>query len=263
VSALEGAILGLVQGLTEFLPVSSSGHLVIGQTLFGLDGSHLAFDVVVHGATLVAIVFYFRDRLLELLRRRDWGYAGRIALGTLPVVVAGFSFRAAIGRAFADPALVVVTLTGTGLMLLSLFLRPGRLARGEAAGEAVPSWGAAWWIGCAQAVSLIPGISRSGATITTAMWLGVAPSAAAEFSFLLGIPAIAGAVTLQLGAIAHAAGTAAQAGTMALGALTAFASGVTAIVLVFRFLARRAFPLFGFYCLAVAAAFGAWLHLAG
>lgn len=263
-TGLEGAILGLVQGLTEFLPISSSGHLVVGQTLFGLAGSHLAFDVVVHGATLLAIAVFFRERIVEVIRRRDWEYAGKIVLGTSPIVATGLLLREVVEKAFANPAVVAACLAGTGMVLLSLFFRPGRRESDSiSAGDPAPSWGAAWWIGCAQAIALFPGVSRSGTTITTALWLGVAPRPAAEFSFLLGIPAIAGAVVLQLGAIARA-GAVGAAGVwpMVFGGTVAFFSGLVAIVLVFRFLARRTFPAFGFYCLAFAGAFGIWLALA-
>lgn len=259
-TGLEGAILGLVQGLTEFLPVSSSGHLVVGQTLFGLAGSHLAFDVVVHGATLFAITVFFRERIVEVIRRRDWEYGGKIALGTLPIVAVGLLLREVVERAFSDPAVVAACLAGTGVVLLSLFFRPGRDEGNSGVGDPVPSWGAAWWIGCAQAFALFPGVSRSGTTITTALWLGVAPRAAAEFSFLLGVPAIAGAVVLQIGLIRQpgAIGGAA-AWPMLFGGGVAFFSGLAAIVVVFRFLARRTFPAFGFYCLALAGSFGIWL----
>lgn len=257
---LEGVILGLVQGLTEFLPISSSGHLVVIQTLFGLEGPHLAFDVVVHGATLLAILVFFRERLVEVIRRGDWGYLGKIALATAPIVLVGFALRTVVERAFTSPVVVAASLAGTGVLLLSLFLRPGRRESGADAGDPVPSWGAAWWIGCAQVIALVPGVSRSGTTIATALWLGVAPRSAAEFSFLIGVPAIGGAVVIQLGAIARAAEAgAAGVWPMLLGGWVAFFSGLAAIVLVFRFLARRSFPAFGFYCLALAASFGAWV----
>lgn len=260
-TAWEGFVLGLVQGLTEFLPISSSGHLVMGQTLFGLEElNNLPFDVLVHGASLLAILVYFRRRLILLVRDRRVTYGLKIVVGTLPVVIVGFTLREAIEVAFHSPALVAVNLAVTGLLLLSLYLRGDPAERPQALTE--PTWLGALLIGCAQAVAILPGISRSGSTIVSALWLGLAPAAAAEFSFLLGIPALAGAMVLQAAAVQDAAGG--YAGTaFAVGGVAAFAASLAAITLVFRLLARRGFRRFGFYCLAVAAAFGAYLALRG
>ncbi|HUP19056.1 MAG TPA: undecaprenyl-diphosphate phosphatase [Gemmatimonadota bacterium] len=255
-SPLEGALLGFVQGLTEFLPVSSSGHLVIVQTLLGLDGSNLVFDVVVHGATLAAIGVWFRRRLLGLVAAREWTYAGKLAVASLPVALVGGLFAEQVEAAFAAPELVVGTLALTGAALFSLYLRPDTGT--SAAGLAQPGWAAALVIGAAQALAILPGISRSGLTIVAGLWLGLAPAAAAEFSFLLGIPAIAGAVVYQLRPTLAAAGGG-QGAELLVGAAVAFASGLAAISLVFRLLTRRGFRRFGFYCCSVAIAFAAWL----
>jgi len=252
----EGFLLGLIQGLTEFLPVSSSGHLVIGQTIFGLRDL-LAFDAFIHGATMLAIVVYFRRRLLELSRGRSPSYVGKLALGTVPAVVVGLGFREAITRAFDSPALVAGALAVTGAALLSLGFVP-RSRRPPEAGGAEPSWSAAWWIGCAQAFAILPGISRSGSTIVTGIWLGLAPAAAAEFSFLLGIPAIAGAIALQVWIVGAGSGAWLSPPFLA-GAVAAFLSGLAAIFLVFRLLGRGEFRWFGLYCWVAAAAFGLWL----
>lgn len=254
---VEALILGLVQGLTEFLPVSSSAHLVMGEELFGVNEPGVAFDVLVHGATLLAVLIYFRGRILELARERSWSYAGKIVVGTIPAGLVGVLFEAAIERTFADMGLLVLTLVVTGALLLSLNALPTERAEVEE-----PSWWQAWWIGCAQMVSILPGISRSGATIVTARWMGLAPAASAEFSFLLSVPAIAGALALQAGEMRTA--TAAGEGIMYLvGWVAAFVSGIVAIMLVFRLLAGRWFSLFGWYCIAAAAAFGAWVWFHG
>jgi undecaprenyl-diphosphatase len=269
----EGFLLGLIQGLTEFLPVSSSGHLVIGQTLFGLRDL-LAFDIFVHGATMLAIVVYFRRQVLGLLGGRSPSYVGKLALGTVPAVIVGLSFREAIRWAFDSPALVVGTLGVTGAALLSLGFvprsrrqsqetaqpagAPSPAANPAPAGSAEPSWVAAWWIGCAQAFAILPGISRSGSTIVAGIWLGLAPAAAAEFSFLLGIPAIAGAIVLQAWVVGWGSGSWLSPPFVA-GAVAAFLSGLMAIFLVFRLLSRGEFRWFGLYCWVAAAAFGLWL----
>lgn len=254
---LEALILGIVQGLTEFLPVSSSAHLVMGEELFGANEPGVAFDVLVHSATLLAVLIYFRRRILELARERSWSYGGKIVIGTIPAGLVGVLFESAIERTFADMGLLVLTLVVTGALLLSLNAIPTERSEVEE-----PSWWQAWWIGCAQMVSILPGISRSGATIVTARWMGIAPAASAEFSFLLSVPAIAGAVVLQTGEM----GTAMAAGeaiVYLVGWVAAFVSGMIAIMLVFRLLAGRGFSLFGGYCFAAAAAFGAWVWFRG
>lgn len=252
---LESLILGLVQGLTEFLPISSSGHLVIFQDLFGVTEPSLAFEILVHGATLLAIVVYFRRRIAWIVVARQWRFVAKIGVATVPIVAVALAFLPWIERAFLTPWVVVVTLGTTGALLLSLYLRPRRT---DLVGAAEPTWTAALLIGVAQAVAVLPGISRSGATIVTAIWLGVAPAAAAEFSFLLGVPAIAGAILYQTGPLGAAA-RGGQGAELALGAVAAYVSGLVAILLVFRLLATDRFRRFGFYCLAVAAAFAAWL----
>ena len=252
---LDALVLGIVQGLTEFLPVSSSGHLVMFEELLGANQPGVAFDALVHGGTLLAVLIYFRRRILQLARTRSWSYAGKIVVGTIPAGIVGVLFESAIERVFSFPAVIVATLFVTGAALLSLYAIPEDRAEIEE-----PTWWQAWWIGCAQMVSILPGISRSGSTIVTARWLGIAPMASAEFSFLLGVPAIAGAVVLQAGELRMAAGAGATLPYLA-GWIAALLSGILAIMLVFRLLARRGFPLFGWYCWAAAAAFGAWLWL--
>lgn len=258
-NALDAIILGLIQGLTEFLPISSSGHLVIGQTLLGLPGSHLVFDVAVHGATLAAVVVWFRRRLWALLQGGDLEYVGKLAVATLPVAFVGAFLGRPIETAFGSPWLVVITLSVTGLGLLSLYARrEGQGAARPVIGRSAPTWRAAVIIGLAQAAAILPGISRSGSTIVAGLWLGLAPAAAAEFSFLLAIPAILGAVAYHASPLWGAAETG-QGDLLLYGAGVAFASGLGAIALVLRLLERRGFRRFGFYCFAVAGAFAAWL----
>ncbi|MGH7549761.1 MAG: undecaprenyl-diphosphate phosphatase [Gemmatimonadota bacterium] len=254
-TAIEAAVLGLVQGLTEFLPVSSSGHLVIGQTLFDLRGDHLAFDILVHGATLLAILVHFRSRLVELLRRSEWSYIGKLGVATVPAVIAGVTFYGTVREAFTRPSLVAGFLAITGGLLLSLYLRR---RPDDEAGLLEPGWGTALLIGLFQACALLPGISRSGSTIVAGIWLGLAPAAAAEFSFLMAIPAIAGAIVYESGALGQLAG-AGMADVFSIGVVFAFASALVAIRVVFRTIGRREFRWLGFYCLAIAALFGMWL----
>ena len=255
-TGLDALVLGLVQGLTEFLPVSSSAHLVMGEELLGANEPGIAFDVLVHSATLLAVLVYFRKRILQLFRDHSWGYAAKIVVGTIPAAAVGLLFESQLEGTFDDLGLLVLTLAITGVLLLSLDAIPkGRSEVVE------PTWWQAWWIGCAQMVAILPAISRSGATIVTARWLGLAPAPSAEFSFLLSIPALAGALVLQLGEIQ--AGISGQGVAYSLGWIAAFVSGIVAIMLVFRLLAGGRFSLFGWYCLAAAGAFGAWVWLRG
>jgi len=256
VTAIEAAVLGLIQGLTEFLPVSSSGHLVIGQTLFGLAGSQLAFDVLVHGATLLAVLVYFRGRLIDLVKPAGWTYVLKLALATVPVVIVAPVVYPWVRVAFTEPALVAGFLAVTGALLLSLYLRREDDRPGSSVLE--PGWWTALVIGVFQTCALLPGISRSGTTIVAGIWLGLAPRAAAEFSFLLAIPAILGAIIYESKSLRTAAASG-MADTFAIGSVVAFVSAIAAIGLVFRLVDRRRFRWLGFYCLVAAGIFGAWL----
>jgi undecaprenyl-diphosphatase len=258
VSALEAFWLGIVQGLTEFLPVSSSGHLVMLETLLGVEGEGgLVFEVVVHVATLLAIVIFFRRRVSELVvgaLRGDpdaWRYGCKLGVATVPAVAVGLLAKDAVERAFASPVVAGACLLVTGLVVWTTRATMKRAHGSE------PSWLAALLIGCAQAVAILPGISRSGSTVAVALALGVAPLAAAEFSFLMGVVAIAGAAVLTL---PDAAGFSPALLTgLGVGALAALVSGVAAIWLFVRLLEHRAFHVFAYYAWAVGALFLAWL----
>jgi undecaprenyl-diphosphatase len=256
VTAVEAAVLGLIQGLTEFLPVSSSGHLVIGQTLLGLHRSHLAFDVLIHGATLLAVLFHFRGRLAYLVMPAGRSYLLKLGLATIPVIIVGPIVYPWVRQAFMEPALVAALLAVTGALILSLYLRPEAPRQGS--GVLEPGWWTALAIGVFQTFALLPGISRSGTTIVAGIWLGLAPAAAAEFSFLMAIPAIIGAMIYESEAV-QAAAAGGTTDTFAIGSAAAFLSGIGAIRLVFRLVDRRRFRWLGFYCLVVAGVFGAWL----
>jgi len=253
----EAALLGIVQGLTEFFPVSSSGHLALFQTLFGgREEGGLLFEVAVHVATLVAIVFFYRARIGELLMgvlRRDavaLDYVAKLVVATLPAVVVGLSAKDWIERQFSNPVLVGLALLATGCIVYST-----RWTAGRALAPA-PSWKAVVAIGLAQSLAILPGISRSGSTVATALALGVAPRAAAEFSFLLGIIAISGAAVLMLPDLSQADPQALR--EIAIGGATALASGLLAIWLFVRMLDRSLFHHWAWYCWAVGLAFLGW-----
>ena len=246
-TGFEAFILGLVQGLTEFLPVSSSGHLVVFQPLFGIVGEGgLVFEVAVHVATLVAILIVYRERVRELVvgvARGDpssWAYTGKLALATLPAVVVALVFSSWIERSFASPVAVGVCLLATAGVVWTIRSTLPRATGG------VPGWSVALAIGCAQALAILPGISRSGTTLAVALALGVAPVLAAEFSFLLGTIAVAGAAVLHLPAIAD---TQFELLPVAIGCAAALVSGVGAIVVFLRLLEHRNFHIFAYYLL--------------
>jgi len=249
VSPLEAIILGVVQGATEFLPVSSSGHLVIGQRLLSLDLPGVTFEVVVHVATLLSIMMVYRERLLELVRgvvrgeREAFQFALLVVVATIPAGLVGVFLGDLVERLFDDPRVTGVALLATGTFL---WTTRSAIARGTDKRVTVAM---AILVGLAQAVAIIPGISRSGATFTAAVWLGVRPEKAAEFAFIMAIPAIAGAGVLQAGALGEGMSIAGSA--LLLGGVAAAVTGVLAIRLFLVLLERKAFHRFAIYCWTV------------
>lgn len=195
------AVLGLIQGLTEFLPVSSSGHLVIAQRLLGLDPPGVLLETVLHLGTLAAVILVFRKDLIHLAKsltprgslegRKE---IGLLIAGTVPIVVAGFLLRGTVDRLFDSLWVVGGALLVTGAALFAA----DRLARKAATRPEEMSFADAVLIGLAQVLSLLPGLSRSGITMAAGVSTGLSPRRAARFSFLLSIPALAGAGLLHL-----------------------------------------------------------------
>ncbi len=257
---LEAFWLGLVQGLTEFLPVSSSGHLVMLQALLGIEQSGVLFEVAVHVATLVSVLVFYRRRVLELAagvlrgRPEEWSYVAKLALATLPAVAAVLALGDFFEAQFESPAVAGGCLLVTGGILWTTRSTLGSAVR------ASPGWWAALAIGCAQVLALLPGISRSGTTVAAALALGVAPAAAAEFSFLMSVAAIAGAALRELPALSRVAPE--QLPPLLVGAVVAAVSGVLAIWLFVRLLRTGGFHRFAFYAWGAGAAFLSWLALA-
>lgn len=263
-SLFEAVLLGIVQGLTEFLPVSSSGHLVISQALLGLELPGVFFEVVVHLATLCAVCWVYRASLWRLARGvfgRDaalTGYVGLLALATIPAGLVGVGLGDLLAPIFERPVVAAALLLVTGGLVWSI------RSFSERAHRQRPRAPDAVGIGFAQALAILPGISRSGSTVAVGTALGIDPARAAEFSFLLSIPAIAGAAVLQLPDLAE---TGAALGTIPLaGAFVAAAvSGVVAIRIFLRMLERRTFHRFAYYCWIAGAAYLAaaaiWPHL--
>jgi undecaprenyl-diphosphatase len=250
VSALEAALLGIVQGLTEFLPVSSSGHLVLAGAVLGLELPGVLFEVTVHVATLCAVLWVYRARIAELVRGalagdgESWRYGLLLALASIPAGLAGVLGREFFEGAFDAPVQAAAALLVTGCVVWSLRIT------GPTADEARPGAGAALLVGVAQALAIFPGISRSGATVATGVWRGVEPVRMAEFSFLLSVPAIGGAALLQADEVAAGIEPGLGPGFVA-GVVAAALSGVVAIRLFVGLLQRGRFHWFAYYCWAV------------
>lgn len=252
-SWFQAAILGLVQGLTEFLPVSSSGHLVIGQALLGVDPPGVTFEIVVHLATVCAVLWVYRARVAEIARgvvtgdRDALSYAGLILLASIPAGLVGVLGRPLLERTFDSPVLAAGMLLITGVFVWTL------RTTGSLTGRAKPSAGSSIWIGCAQAVAIVPGISRSGATMAMGAWLGIEVVRLAEFSFFMSIPVILGAGLLQIGELGRVPGL--GAGTLAVGFAVAASSGVLAIRVFVKVLRNGTFYRFAYYCWIIGAAY--------
>ena len=247
---LDSILLGVVQGLTEFLPVSSSGHLVLAQELLDADlGTGILFEVAVHIATLFAILIFYRRRVLQLIYgtftrdRHALEYAGKLVVGTLPAVVVALLFRSWIVEQFNSLLGVGICLIVTGFVVWSTRFTI------KDHGQDVPSWKAAFLIGCVQAIAILPGISRSGSTVAAALALGLNPLAAAEFSFMLGMIAMAGAGVLLLPELSSI-----EPGLMisiTYGSIAALISGLAALVAFVWLLRTQRFYVFAWYAWVV------------
>ena len=245
-SVWEAAVLGVVQGATEFLPVSSSGHLVIGQSVLGINMPGVVFEVSVHLATAISILFAYRSRVAKLLvgalrlDARALRYLALLVVASLPAGIAGTLGGSFFEALFEAPAVVGVALLMTGGVLWT----SRRVL--TSATDPLPGWGGALLIGIAQAFAIVPGVSRSGATVVAALWSGVEAREAAAFSFLMAVPAIVGAALIQLPQMGNVGGPSWL--LLGVGALTAGITGVLAIRTFVAMLGNRSFFLFAPYC---------------
>lgn len=246
----QGLVLGLVQGLTEFLPVSSSGHLVLFEALTGVHFTNVTVEVSLHIATLASLFVLYGRRLWEIVRGILSGdgpslrYALLLVIATIPAGLIGILFHRQIAETFHSLFWVGIQFLITGAILWS--------TRGPTGARTVPSTGAATVIGFAQAFAILPAISRSGATVAAALRAGLTPVAAAEFSFLMSIPVIAGAGLLEA---RNAVLNVAQVGAVpwAVSFVAAFAAGIWSIRWLVALLQRGRFYAFAPYCWAVGA----------
>ena len=262
---VQALIMGIVQGLTEFLPVSSSGHLIIVPFLFGWTDpfiTSIAFSVMLHIGTLAALLVYFRAEWLRLVPAgfatiRDRSFRGdpdrRLAwllvAATIPAAIAGFLLSDIIEKALREPGMVALTLV-IGAVILWLADRWG--ARTKGVGDV--TFPLAIGIGAAQALALVPGISRSGISISAARFAGLDREAAARFSFLMATPIIIGAAVFEVRKLLTGeAGVPIELGPLIVGMTASFVAGVLAIGFLLRYLQTRSLTIFVVYRLVVAA----------
>jgi undecaprenyl-diphosphatase len=263
---LQALYLGILQGFTEFLPISSSAHLVLAQHCLGLREPQLFFDVAVHVGTLMAVLVLFRSDLAlmakgclkSLHRSNPQQYRAdatnvnigvaltlMILLGSVPTFLIGFFLRDVFNRLFASPFTV-----GIGLWITGLFLIWSRWANSHRKHLDSPSWLDALMIGLTQGGAITPGVSRSGVTITVGLLLGLKPELAFRFSFLLSIPAILGALAFE---VFHADGNHPKWDVVAVGFVSAFLVGWAALRLLQSLVSRGKFFYFSPYCFVLGA----------
>ena len=261
-SWIESLLLGLLQGLTEYLPISSSGHLAIAGALFGIDGEqNMAFTVLVHIATVLStlvilwreIVWIFRD----LFTKQQWNnysglnegtrYAINIIISMIPVAIVGFFFKDSIKKVFESDIMFVgcFLLVTAALLTFSYYAKPRQR-------EQISGWHA-FIIGIAQAVAVLPGISRSGSTIATGIILGNKKEKLAQFSFLMAIPPILGEALLDMKELIEKAGTGTTGtdtsfGVLAIGFIAAFLSGCAACKWMISIVRKGKLIWFAIYC---------------
>jgi undecaprenyl-diphosphatase len=260
-------LLGIIQGLTEFLPVSSSAHLILARLFFGWETPPefgLAFDVALHLGTLAAILTFFRAeigamcRAVPALFAVEPGESGRlirlIVVGTIPVVIVGLLFADVIEERMRTPG-VAATALAVGAVAMLAAERVGR-RRGT---EVSMGWLDALAIGCAQAAALVPGVSRSGSTIALAMFLGLRRDAAARFTFLLAIPATLAAAGKESLELRHLALTDDAVLLFVIGIVVSGVVGYLTIKYFLRFLAGHRLDVFAYYRILLAAATAVWL----
>ncbi len=262
IELLEAVFLGVVQGLTEFLPVSSSGHLLLSQHFLGMDQERfgLSFDAAIHTGTVLAVVWFFWGDLLSMgraflrsLPRPDFSDAEvrtayLILVATIPAALIGFFFEDFFATEVRSPWVVVFNLVFIG----ALFLVAEVVGRKTESASKLGLLGA-FGIGLAQAAALVPGVSRSGATITCGLFLGLRREEAARFSFLMSVPVTAAAAGLSLAEAAGEGMDAHEALMFLAGSTTSAAVGYLAIRFLLRFLANHTLRVFAYYRFALAA----------
>ncbi len=263
---LNAAILGVVQGLTEFLPVSSSGHLILARAFFDWDPGRfgLAFDAAVHVGTLIAVVLYFRREVAQLVAAAPGALSGKhgeferlgrlIVVGTIPIVIVGALFGDVIEARIRTPLIVAINLVigAVGLIWAERLLKRDREPLALGYGEALA-------IGIAQAAALAPGLSRSGLTLTMALFLGLRRDTAARFVFLMSLPAVIAVAVREVVALREVGLAGLPVTILAVGLVTAAIVGYLTVKYFVRYLASHSLDVFAYYRFGLAAVTFVWL----
>jgi undecaprenyl-diphosphatase len=264
---LQAIALGIIQGLSEFLPVSSSAHLTLAPWFFGWDDPGLAFDVALHFGTLLAVLWYFRMEWLTLIKAA-FGIVttGRIEtpekrkvialiIATIPGAIGGYILQSRAESAFRSPQIIAIALIVMGIVLWAV---DKAIDQRRVLGEM--RWVDALLIGLSQVIALIPGVSRSGSTITTARGLRFDRESAAEFSFLMSMPIIAAAVVLEGPKALHEGGLTNE---LMSGVVASAISGWLAISILMRYVSRHSYGIFAWYRVLLGIAVLAVIHARG
>lgn len=240
---IEAALLGLIQGLTEFLPVSSSGHLVILSSVLGIESQGLTFEVLVHFGTLIAVFTVFKDDILILLRNPFQKLTLLIIVGAIPTAIIGLALEDTFEKMFASLNIVGFTLliTGALLWIAESIKKNNKDFKQMGYKDAII-------IGIAQGVAITPGISRSGSTIAMSLILGLDRRTAARYSFLLAIPVILGATILKVKELVTEPAISIFYGQYLVGTIVAALSGYAAIRILLKFLQEGKLKYFSVYC---------------
>ena len=270
-SIIEAILLGILQGATEFLPVSSSGHLVLIPAIFGMTQPNLSLIAIAHEGTLLAVLIYFRHDLWEIVKgvlnglreRAPMGSTNArlgwyIAVGSIPAAAAGLLLEETFENVFGNPtAAAFFLLVTAGLLLLAERLLSGKKMLAEM------SWVDAIVIGLMQMMALLPGISRSGSTIAAGIWRGLNRETAARYSFLLGVPAILGAGVLALVDILGSGDIASQWPIYAATFVAAAVTGYACIYFLLAWLRSHSLAIFAVYCALLGGGYLVWMLLEG
>lgn len=248
-TVIEAFVLGLIQGLTEFLPVSSSGHLELGNMLLGVQSEeNLTFTVVVHGATVLSTIVVLFHEIWKLLKgtlRFEWNdstkYVLKIFVSMIPVLLVGLFLEEKVESLFTGKSVMV----GSMLLLTALLLTIAHYARKK---QHDVSFISAWWIGVAQAFAVMPGISRSGATIAVGLLLGIDKKIIARFSFLMVLIPIMGANILKIGEIGSQVQASVSVLPLLVGFVTAFVAGAVACRWMIAIVRKGKLIYFAAYC---------------
>ncbi len=250
-SVFEAIFLGVIQGLTEFIPVSSSGHLILAHNWLGVSETGMAFDIALHIGTLGALLVYFAKDISRLLRGslvpgQDRRLVGLLALATLPAVVAGILLEDLAQSSFRSVGLVAFNLIAVALLMLvaeRIALRKTKLTEINTTQALI--------VGAAQALALIPGVSRSGSTITAGLFAGLNRVAATRFAFLLAIPITFGAILKVMFEPDSLTALQNDTSLFAVGVLASLVSGLFAINFLLKFLQKRSLAIFAYYRIAL------------